>query len=324
MLKILFSTQWRETIGYCRGGQHVAAADARTEEGGEAMQKIVPHLWFDKEAVEAARFYISILPDSGHLSTKRISGTPSGDCDIVRFRVMGYDFMAISAGPYFTFNPAISFHINCDSDAEVERIWNALLDGGQVLMPLDRYPFSAKFGWLADRFGVNWQIHLSGHPTSHRIVPAFLFTGTLAARAEEAARHYAGIFDQGRVNVLMRHAGGEGPDPAGALQLAELSLAGQSFAVTGSAFEHDFNFNEAVSLIVNCRDQQEIDYYTARLSDVPDAEQCDWVKDRYGVFWQILPWNMDELISRNPERTVPAMLGMKKIIIADLERAGGE
>ena len=81
---------------------------------GHPMQKIVPHLWFDKEAKEAAEFYTSTFPDSKLTNITTIHDTPSGDCDVVSFELWGYSFMAISAGPLFTFNPSVSFMVNFD------------------------------------------------------------------------------------------------------------------------------------------------------------------------------------------------------------------
>ena len=105
----------------------------------------------------------------------------------------------------------------------------------------------------------------------------------------------------------------------------DFTLEGQWFAaMDGSTDMHDFAFNEAVSFVVNCKDQIEIDYYWAKLSAFPEAEQCGWVKDKYGVSWQIVPANMNKLMSDNPDQTVTEMLRMKKIIIADLERAIGK
>ena len=115
-------------------------------------QKIVPQLWFDKEAKEAALFYCSVLPESEITGTQVLKGTPSGDVETVSFEVRGYAFQAISAGPYFKFNPSISFMINFDPSQDpnarqrIDRLWDQLIKGGQALMPLDRYPFSERYG----------------------------------------------------------------------------------------------------------------------------------------------------------------------------------
>lgn len=122
------------------------------------QQKIVPHLWFDKEAREAAAFYTSLLPDSKVTNVTTLRDTPSGDTDLVSFTLAGQEFMAISAGPLFTFNPSISFHLKCRTTDEVDTLWAKLAEGGTVLMPLDTYPFSHRYGWLQDKYGLSWQV----------------------------------------------------------------------------------------------------------------------------------------------------------------------
>jgi len=121
------------------------------------MQKITPHLWFDKEAKEAAEFYVSVFDNSSINSITPIHDSPSG-AFIVAFQIMGYEFMAISAGPYFKINPSISFHVKCATVEEVDRIWEKLSAGGTALMELGEYPFSKRYGWIQDKFGVSWQV----------------------------------------------------------------------------------------------------------------------------------------------------------------------
>lgn len=115
-------------------------------------QKITPHLWYAKEAEEAARFYASIFPDSRvdrvtTLPAASPSG-PAGSVKVVELTLFGQSFMAMSAGPLDPFNHAISFMVNCDDQAELDRYWEALLRGGSA----------EQCGWLKDRFGVSWQI----------------------------------------------------------------------------------------------------------------------------------------------------------------------
>jgi predicted 3-demethylubiquinone-9 3-methyltransferase (glyoxalase superfamily) len=104
---------------------------------------MVPHLWFDREAREAAEFYVSLFPNSRVTNVNTISGTPSGDCHVVSFEIWGWPLMAISAGPFFKFNPSISFLVNIDpsqdSDAEkrIDEVWAKLYEGGTVLMPME-------------------------------------------------------------------------------------------------------------------------------------------------------------------------------------------
>jgi predicted 3-demethylubiquinone-9 3-methyltransferase (glyoxalase superfamily) len=112
------------------------------------LQKITPHLWYDKEAKEAAQFYCSVFPDSKVDNVTTIRDTPSGDCDIVSFTLFGQSFMAISAGPLFKFNESVSFIVHCDSQEEIDRYWSKL----------SADPKSEQCGWLKDKFGLSWQI----------------------------------------------------------------------------------------------------------------------------------------------------------------------
>ncbi|MBN2356492.1 VOC family protein [candidate division KSB1 bacterium] len=288
------------------------------------MQKIIPHLWFDKEAKAAAEFYTALFDDSRIHFINTIKDTPSGDAEIVGFRIMGYELMAISAGPYFKINPSISFHARYRTVAEVDQLWEKLSEGGFVMMELGEYPFSKKYGWVQDKFGVSWQVIHTEGAFEQRIMPALMFVGAVCGQSEAAIGFYASVFRDTKAEVLARYLEGEAPDKPGTVKYAQFSLEGQEFAAMDSAHAHNFSFNEAVSFIVNCQDQPEIDYFWDKLSAVPEAEQCGWVKDKYGVSWQITPANMGELMARNPQKTTPVMLGMKKIIIADLEQAGAE
>lgn len=112
------------------------------------MQKIVPHLWFDKEARQAAEYYVSVFPNSKMTGMTTISNTPSGTSDIVTFELSGQKFMAISAGPFFKFNESISFIIKCETQKEIDYYWEKL----------SAVPESEQCGWCKDKFGLSWQI----------------------------------------------------------------------------------------------------------------------------------------------------------------------
>jgi len=112
------------------------------------MHPITPHLWFDKQAKEAAEFYCSVFPNSKISSVKTIHNTPSGDSDIVSFELNGQPFMAISAGPLFKFNEAVSFVITCDTQEEIDSYWEKL----------SADPKAEQCGWLKDKFGLSWQV----------------------------------------------------------------------------------------------------------------------------------------------------------------------
>ena len=290
------------------------------------MQKIIPHLWFDKEAKEAAEFYVSIFPGSQVKNMRTLHDTPSGSVDSVSFELFGLEFQAISAGPLFKFNPSVSFQVLLKTKEEVDAIWNRLSEGGTALMELGEYPFSERYGWVQDRYGLSWQLFYSGDPSiKQKIVPFVLFVGDMCGRAEEAINFWSSVFPDSQVHVEQRYGKGEEPDREGTLRYATFSLLGQDFGAMDSAYEHQFSFNEAISFIVLCETQGEIDYYWGKLSAVPEAEQCGWLKDKFGFSWQVVPAGMEAMLeSGDPERiarVTQAFLQMKKFDIAALEEA---
>ncbi len=195
------------------------------------------------------------------------------------------------------------------------------------MMPLDKYPFSERYGWVRDKFGVSWQLILTNPEGDDRprIVPALMFVKEKSGRAKEAREFYLSVFRNSKEGIT---AFFEEDNPAGLkkgdVMFSDFRLEDLWIAATDGGTPYEFDFNEAVSFIINCRDQDEIDYYWKKLSADPESEQCGWVKDRFGVSWQIVPENMGELISADPEKTTPAMLKMKKIIISDLIKAAEE
>jgi predicted 3-demethylubiquinone-9 3-methyltransferase (glyoxalase superfamily) len=297
------------------------------------MQKIITHLWFDKEAKEAAEFYTSLLPNSKITNLTTLHDTPSGDADSVSFELAGQPFMAISAGPLFKFNPSISFIVNFDPSRDkdarqnLDSLWQSLSEGGVALMPLDEYPFSKRFGWVQDKYGLSWQLILTNPDGEERpfLIPSLLFVGEVAGRAEDAINFYLSIFKNSKKGAMMRFGPGQEPEQEGTVMFADFMIENQWFAATDSALKHNFSFNEAISFIVHCKDQKEIDYYWDRLSAVPDAEQCGWLKDKYGVSWQIVPQEMHEMMANGTreqiDRVTQTFLPMKKLMIAELEKA---
>jgi len=147
-----------------------------------------------------------------------------------------------------------------------------------------------------------------------KILPCLWFD----KNAEEAAKFYVSVFKNSKIiSKLENKAENPSKTPVGSVLTVSFLLDGQEFmALNGGPY---FKFNEAVSFIVKCKDQEEIDFYWEKLSAVPEAEQCGWLKDKFGLSWQIVPENMEELVSS--EKSMKAMLDMKKIIIKDLENA---
>jgi predicted 3-demethylubiquinone-9 3-methyltransferase (glyoxalase superfamily) len=291
------------------------------------VQPITPHLWFDSQAREAAQFYADVFPESKVDSTTTLRNTPSGDCDVVAFTLWGQPFLSISAGPVFTFNPSISFFVNFDParmpDARqrLDALWKVLAEGGKVLMELDAYPYSPRYGWVQDRFGVSWQLILTDPKGDPRppIVPCLLFTDARSGQAEAAGAFYRSVFEDSQAGQLVR-------DPArGSVMFSDFRLDRTWFAAMDSPEKHGFGFNEAISFVVTCRDQAELDRYWAQLSAVKEAEQCGWCKDRFGVSWQISPLVLERAMVSGDQalidRVTQAFLPMKKLDVAKIEAA---
>ena len=305
------------------------------------MQKIVPHLWFE-DAKKAAKFYVSAFgstgsPEAGGDSkithTSILRGTPSGDCDIVSFDLRGYSFMSISSGPgAFPMNPSVSFMVNFDPSVDkdarknLDTLWAKLSDGGEPLMPIDKYPFSERYGWIKDKHGLTWQLILTNPAGEPRpfIVPSLMFTGDNTGKADEAINLYVSVFKNAKRGMTATYPPGVAPEKDAKIMFADFMLEGQWFAAMDSGRMHKFSFNEAVSLLVCCKDQEEIDYYW-KLSAVPAAEQCGWLKDKYGLSWQISPIAMHEVLQGGDEkkiaRAMEAFLKMKKFDLAVLKKA---
>lgn len=293
-------------------------------------QKIVPHLWFDHQAEEAVEFYTSLFEDSqtGNVTRygeagQEIHGQKPGSVMTIEFEIAGYQFIALNGGLHFKFTPAISFFVNCQSEDEVDELWDHLSKGGEPLMSLDEYPFSKKYGWIEDKYGLSWQITLADGDVPQKIMPSLLFVGEAYGQAEEAINFYTSIFDDSEIKQVARYGPDQEPDKEGAIMYADFKLNGQIFAAMESAHEHDFFFNEAISLLIQCESQQEIDYFWEGLSAVSEAEQCGWLKDKFGVSWQVAPTGLHKMLidsdSEKVERLTEAFLQMKKFDIQKLQ-----
>ncbi|ALO68111.1 glyoxalase family protein [Arthrobacter alpinus] len=294
------------------------------------MQRIVPNVWCQGNAVEVGEFYAAVLPQSSATTTMNYPTEGlldfqrdfAGQALVVDVSVRGYQIRLINAGNEFRPTPAISFILNTDpllfdggedeARTSIHSIWEAFAEGGQVRMELDEYPFSKLYGWVEDRFGVNWQLMLSDPAGDRRpfVIPQFLFTGPVA-QAQQAIELYTGLLADSSIGMLMPHQ-----DEAAGIMFAEFNLAGQWFSGMDAGTDHHFTFSPGLSLEVSCADQEEIDRLWEVLSSVPEAEQCGWVVDRFGVSWQIVPENMGELMQH--PGAFSRMLEMKKIIMAEL------
>lgn len=299
------------------------------------MRKIIPHLWFDSQAEEAVKFYASLFEHSqvGKMTHYgkagfEIHGQPEGKVMTIDFELEGQKFIALNAGPYFKFTPAVSFLVACQSKGEVDRLWKELSASGKALMALDKYPFSEWYGWVEDKYGLSWQIMFTGDTIlKQRITPTLMFVGEQCGRAEDAINFYTSIFHDAKVGHIMRYGKNADPDQEGTVTHAAFTLEGQDFAAMDSAHEHKFNFTEAISFVVPCETQDEINYFWEKLSvgGDPKAQQCGWLKDKFGLSWQISPTVLEKMLEDSDkekvERVTSAFLKMKKFDVAELQKA---
>lgn len=282
------------------------------------MQKITPFLWFDDQAEEAINFYISIFKHSKMVNANR---NPDGKLFTATFQLEDLEISALNGGPEFSFTPAVSFFVTCETEAEVDELWQKLSEGSRVLMPLDTYPFSEKFGWLEDKYGLSWQLNRGS--SSQKIMPFFMYVGD-HGQAEEAMKLYTSLFADSRILNIERFGEGEG-GVVGAVKQASFVLNSQQFMAIDGGAGHAFTFTEANSFFVNCESQAEVDALWQKLTAEGEESMCGWLKDKFGVSWQIVPSALMEMLGdEDPEkakRVMDAMLQMQKIDIQKLEEA---
>jgi predicted 3-demethylubiquinone-9 3-methyltransferase (glyoxalase superfamily) len=270
--------------------------------------QITPCLTFNSQAKEAAEFYVSLFSNSSIVrEIYYFNEIETNDKSLVgvRFKLANIPFYALNVSFVGT-NPSISFFVNCETTEEINELWSKLTNGGLVLMELEKYPFSERFGFVQDKYSVSWQLNLE--PKAQKITPFLMFVGPHQGKAEEAVKFYCSLFENSKIETIVRYGKNEG-EPEGTAKTILFKLNGQEFRAMDSAGPHNFCFNEAVSLYVSCKTQDEIDRYWAKLTSNGGSESMGgWLKDRFGVSWQIVNANFDELISeKHPKKAKRVM-----------------
>jgi len=276
------------------------------------MNQIGICLWLDGKAKEAAVFYKEVFGEVEILSENPMA---------VVYTIYGRRFMNLNGGPGYPINSSISFFLGMDDEAAMEATWEKLILGGKVLMPLNKYPWSKKYGWCADKYGVNWQL-MFGHKSRSKIMPNLFFTGHQNGKARQAIEFYTSLFKNAATIQIDTYQKGE-PDTEGNIKYAQFELNEQSFGAMDSSGPHEFSFNEGVSFIITVDTQEEIDYYWEGLVANGALGRCGWLKDQFGISWQVVPSCLGKFMT-NPAKAPKAtyaFLQMSKFIIADLEKA---
>ncbi|WP_449460991.1 VOC family protein [Streptococcus suis] len=267
------------------------------------MQTIIPHLWYNTEAKEAVEFYVDLF--GGKIDwTYTITDTPSGDSDLIQFQLGDMTLAAISAGPYFKLNESMSLMVNVASKDEVTRLYQALSEGGRILMPLGEYPFSPYYVWLEDRFGLSWQLSYAPDlDKPYQFDICLLFSQEQVGLVQLILDYYKDKLPQASVGQLSYYGEGEATVATAKLNYAELFIGDQKIIVMDHGYGGEASFNEAFSLMVYVDSQEEAESWYEKVSAVPEAEICGWVKDQFGISWQIVPRILMEAYdTANPEK----------------------
>ena len=276
---------------------------------------IYPCIWFDGNALEAAELYCSAFADATIRSTNPV---------VVIFEIMGKKFMGLNGGANYRPNASISFSITCRSTEELDMAWKLLIKDGQTLMPIDQYPWSDRYGWLQDKYGVSWQLTLGspGQVTLPDAFPSLLFTGEQNGKAEAAINFYTSLFENSKVELIARYQANE-HDIEDHIKFALFTIDGQKLSVMDSSQNHDLKFNPGISFVVNCETQEEIDYLWLNLTEGGREDRCGWCQDVFGVSWQIVPTILGQLMSdpQKAPKVVEAFMKMTKFNIQELKDA---
>ncbi len=278
------------------------------------MQKISPFFWFNNNAVEAANFYVSIFKNSNIEFTSPM---------LTAFKLNGQSFTALNGGNKFELNQSISLMVHCNTSEEVEAIWEKISADGKVLMALNSYPWSEKYGWCQDKFGLGWQI-IKHDVGEQKIIPTLVFVGNQFGNGAIAIDFYTSIFKE--TSIVSKSLYDDNTPFVGKLLHSNFKIENYNIIAMDGPGNHEFAFNEAFSFVIHCTTQEEVDYYWQALTTNGGQEsQCAWCKDKFGVSWQVVPTRLMELMSipdkEKASKVMQAMLLMKKIIIADLEKA---
>ena len=269
-------------------------------------------LWFNQTAKEAREFYQSIFEDFEVKSENPM---------VSSVRLNGRDFIFLGGANHVTFNPSISFFLIFQSNEALEKKWADLSKDGKVLMELNTYPWSSLYGWCEDKNGISWQLMIH-HTLPEKIIPALLFTQQNNGKAEQAIQYYTRLIPHSQINLLDRYVEGSG-DKEGNIQHAQFLLNDQHFIAFESSYMHQFIFNDAISFVITCQNQDEIDFYwDSFIRDGGSPSKCGWIKDPFGVSWQIIPENMGQLMRNfNNPTFMNVFMSMGKIDINTLENA---
>jgi predicted 3-demethylubiquinone-9 3-methyltransferase (glyoxalase superfamily) len=275
-------------------------------------------LWFDSEAAEAAALYKAAFPDMKIIRETGKDG--QAGFYSVTFEIGGHRFMAMNGGRS-PLTPAISFSYHCRTVAEVDELWQQLSTDGMVMMPLQQYDWNERYGFLQDRFGVSWQLFLNPD-AAVRLMPCLLFPYQKNGDAVAAMELYTKAIPDSEIKAWFPYPEGE---VKGNVMYGDFLLHGQLYSAMDSGVAMPATFTDAVSLLVQVADQEKLDKIYDCLVEEGEAAPCGWLKDRFGVWWQVVPADLGSYIfhedKQKAKQAMAAMLQMQKIEISKLQQA---
>lgn len=289
------------------------------------MRQIAIQLCFDNQAEEAVKFYTSVF-DQSEITREIRYPKPNVESVAYDFTIENQAFAAFNGDSDFKMTPSFSLMISLDTAEEVDTLYAKLAKGGKDLMPLDAYPFSDRYAWVEDQFGLSWQIMLAPDvPKNHKIRVSLLFAGQYCGQAEQALKDYATIFQMAAPGHINYYQEGEAQDGRAKVNYAELNVGDQQLVFMDHGFGSDEEFSEAISFLIVAGAQSEVDYYWDKLSAHEESEAMGWLKDSHGISWQVVPQAylqiMETANEEQKERVLDALFKMKKMDVARLENA---
>lgn len=275
---------------------------------------IYPCLTIKGKIAEAADFYLDTFGNGSIITSNPI---------VITLKLSGQQFMLLGDGPASSPNPSISFMVISENEADIEAWYHKLSKDGSTLMALDKYPWSTKYAWVQDQFGVSWQLYTGPkNDENQQFCPTLMFTGDKAGKAEEAVHFYTELFQDSTLQGILKYS--EGEDNTNFVKHSQFKIKHFVTMAMDSSADHGFGFVDAISLVVNCKDQAEIDrYWDGLIAGGGHEVACGWLVDKYGVSWQIVPDHLGKWMSDPAkfQRVLNALMKMKKLIYAELENA---
>ena len=278
-------------------------------------------LWFNQTAKNAVNFYKNTFGDLEIEHTEyytkagsEIHQQSEGTVMTISFKLWNQDFIALNGNSMFKHSPSFSNFVYVKSTADLDKIWNQLTVDGTIRMPLNEYPWSKKYGWVADQYGVEWQLMLS--EGENKIVPAILFVDSLYGKGQQALDFYLKSFPVSKLiakEITDEH-----------ILFSQFKLYNQEFILMEGAGAHGHVFSESYSIVLNCETQAEIDQFWTQLTmNGGQKGPCGWLKDSFGISWQVVPKDLSLWLKEAPqnkkEKLLAKLMDMEKLNIAELK-----